>query len=68
MLRLYFSSKLEWDFYIVSITKTASKKIGALNRSMKFLFPVFDFCLYKSAIQPCMDTAVMPGLVLQAAT
>ena len=29
MLRLTFSSKLDWGFYIISIAKTASKKIGA---------------------------------------
>ena len=39
MLGLTFSSKLDWGSYIVSIAKTASKKIGALIRSMKFLFP-----------------------------
>ena len=32
-------SELDWDSYIVSIAKTVSKKIGALIRSMKFLFP-----------------------------
>ena len=35
-LGLTFSSKLDWGSYIVSIAKTASKKIGALIRSMKF--------------------------------
>ena len=30
MLVLTFSSKLDWDSYIISIAKTASKKIGAL--------------------------------------
>ena len=39
MLGLTFSSKLDWGSYIISITKTASKKIGALIRSMKFLSP-----------------------------
>ena len=39
MLRLTFSSKLDWGSYIISIAKTTSKKIGALIRSMKFLFP-----------------------------
>ena len=29
MLGLTFSSKLDWDLYIISIAKTASKKIGA---------------------------------------
>ena len=39
MLGLTFSSKLDWGSYIVSIAQTASKKIGALIRSMKFLSP-----------------------------
>ena len=39
MLGLTFSSKLDWGSYIVSIAKTASKKIGALIRSIKFLSP-----------------------------
>ena len=39
MLGLTFSSKLDWDSYIISIAKTASKKIGTLIRSMKFLSP-----------------------------
>ena len=39
MLGLTFSSKLDCGSYIVSIAKTASKKIGALIRSMKFLSP-----------------------------
>ena len=36
MLGLTFSSKLDWDSYIISIAKTVSKKIGALIHSMKF--------------------------------
>ena len=39
MLRLTFSSKLDWGFYMISIAKTASKKIGALIRFVKFLSP-----------------------------
>ena len=39
MLGLTFSSKLDWGSYINFIAKTASKKIGALIRSMKFLSP-----------------------------
>ena len=34
---LSFSSKLDWDSYIVFITKTATKKIGALILSIKCL-------------------------------
>ena len=33
------SSKLDWGSYIISIAATASKKIGALILSMKFLSP-----------------------------
>ena len=55
MLGLTFSSKLDWGSYIVSIAKTASKKIGALIHSMKFLSPEVALYLYKSTIQPCME-------------
>ena len=54
MLGLTFSSKLDWGSYIISIAKTASKKIGALIRSMKFLSPEVALYLHKSTIQPCM--------------
>ena len=54
MLGLTFSSKLDWGSYIISIAKTASKKIGALIRSMKFLSPEVALYLYKSTICPCM--------------
>ena len=39
MLGLTFSCKLDWGSYNISIAKIASKKIGALIRSMKFLSP-----------------------------
>ena len=55
MLGLTFSSKLDWGLYMVSITKTASKKIGAFIRSMKFLSPEVALYLYKSTIRPCME-------------
>ena len=50
MLELTFSSKLDWGSYIISIAKTASKKIGALIHSMKFLSPEAALYLYKSTI------------------
>ena len=50
MLGLTFSSKLGWGSYIISIAKTASKKIGALIRSMKLLSPEVALYLYKSTI------------------
>ena len=55
MVGLTFSSKLDWGSYIFSITKTASKKIGALIRSMKFLSPEVTLYFYKSTICPCME-------------
>ena len=48
MLGLTFSSKLDWGSYIISIAKTASKKIEALMRSMKFLSPEVALHLYRS--------------------
>ena len=55
MLGLTLSSKLDWGSYIISIAKTASKKIGALIRSMKFLSPEVALYLYKSTICPCVE-------------
>ena len=52
MLRLTFSSKLDWGSYIISIAKTASKKIGTLVCSMKYLSPEAALYLYKSTIWP----------------
>ena len=53
MLGLTFSSKLDWGTYIICITKTASKKMGALICSRKSLSPKVALYLYKSTIQPC---------------
>ena len=55
MLGLTFCSKLDWGSYIISIAKTASKKIGSLICSMKFLFPEVALYLYKFTIHPCME-------------
>ena len=48
MLGLTFFSKLD-------CTKTASKKIGTLIRSMKLPFPEVVLHLYNSIICPCME-------------
>ena len=55
MLELTFSCKLNWGSYIISIAKTASKKIEALIHSMKFLSPEVAVYCYKSTIRPCME-------------
>ena len=54
MLGLTFSSKLDWGSYIISIAKTASKKIGALIRYM-FFSPKVAVYLNRSTISPCME-------------
>ena len=63
MLGLTSSSKLDRVSYVISIAKTASKKIGALTRSMKFAL-----YLYKSTISPYMEYVVTSGLVPLIAT
>ena len=55
MLGLTFSSKLDWGSYSISIAKTASKKIGALILSMKFLSPEVALYLCKPTIRSCME-------------
>ena len=50
MMRLTFSSKLDWGFYIISTAKTVFKKIGALILSSEVALN-----LYKSTIQACME-------------
>ena len=49
------ASKLDWDYCIISMTKTASKKIGALVCSVEFLSPEVALYLHKSNILPCME-------------
>ena len=68
MLGLTFFSKLDWGSYIISIAKTASKKIGVLIRSMKFLSPEVALYLYKSTIHPCMEYCCHVWLVPPVAT
>ena len=54
-MELSFCSKLDWGSYIISIAKAASRKIGALIHSMKFLSSEVALNLYKSTIQPHME-------------
>ena len=55
ILGLTFFSKLDWGSCIISIAKTASRKIGVLIRFMKFLSPEVALYLYKSTICSCME-------------
>ena len=70
MLGLTFSFNLDWVSCIISIAKTAFRKIGALIRSMKFLSPEVALYLSKSTICPCMEYfchvwAVAPGCYME---
>ena len=55
MLELTFLSKLGWGSYIIYIAKTASKKIGALICSMKFLSLEVALALCKSTLRSCRE-------------
>ena len=64
------SSKLDWGSYIISIAKTASKKIVALISSMKFLSAEVALYLYESTIHPyikccCHVWACAPSCYLE---
>ena len=61
MLGLTFSSKLEWDTYIISIAKTAFEKT-------EVFFSEVVLYLCKSTIWPYMEYCCMSGLVLLFAT
>ena len=68
MLGLTFSSKLNWGSYIISIAKTASKKIGALIHSMKFFLLRLLCISVNLSSAHVWNTVVKPGLVLLVAT
>ena len=55
MLGLTCFSKLDCGSYIISFGKTASKKIGALIRCMKFLSLEVAPYLCESTIRPCIE-------------
>ena len=67
-LGLTFSSKLDWGSYIISIAKSASKKIGAFIRSVKFLSPEVALYSINLPYDHAWNTVVMSGLVLLVAT
>ena len=72
MLGLTFSSKLDRGSYILSITKSASKKIEASICTVKFFSLEIALYLYKSIIPSCTEYCchvwvgchIIPSLVL----
>ena len=67
MLGSTFSSKLDWGSDIISIAKTASKKIGALIHSMKYLSLLLCIFINPPYAQ-VWNTVVTSGLVPLVAT
>ena len=67
-LWLTFSSKLDWGSYIISIAKTASSKIGALIRTMKFFLLRWLYISINLPYGHAWNTVVVSGLVLLVAT
>ena len=65
MLGLTFSSKLDWGSYIVSIAKTASKKIGALIRSMKLGCNLYSISLPYGHVNTAVVWAGAPSCYLE---
>ena len=71
MQGLTFCSKSDWGSYIISIARTASEKIGALIRFMKFLSSDVALYLYESMYgiyAHVWNTVVTSGLVPLVAT
>ena len=56
LITMAFSSKLDWGSYIISIGKTAFKKIGALIHSVKFLSPEVALSLLLGIILQTTET------------
>ena len=55
MLQMHFSTRLDWDDYIVSITKKCSKENQTLICSMAHLYSEVAPHLYKSTTQPWIE-------------
>ena len=63
LLGLTFSTDLSRKEYIISIAKSASKKVGSLYRARNYLSPECILYLYKSLIRPAMEYCchIWPG-------
>ena len=68
MQGLTFSSKLDWGSYMISIAKTASKKIGALIGSIKFFLLRLLCISINVPYAHVQSTVVTSGLIPLVAT
>ena len=55
LLGLIFTPTMDWKPYLQSIAKAASRKVGSLYRSRRYLTPETILYLYKSTIRPGME-------------
>ena len=67
-LGLTFSSKSDWGPYIISVAKTASRKIGVFILSMKSLSPERILISINLPYDLAWNVVISSGLVLLAAT
>ena len=59
ILGLFFTSKLDWNPHITSVSKTASTKIRALICSICFFSLEVALYFYESTIEPCMSVLML---------
>ena len=57
ILGVSFTQSLNWKFHISSLAKTASMKLGVLNRLRQFFSPQQLLSVYKGLVRPCMEYA-----------
>ena len=67
-LGLTFSSKSDWGPYIISVAKTASRKIGVFILSMKSLSPERILISINLPYDLAWNVVISSGLVLLAAS
>ena len=55
ILGISFSPDLSWKDHIISLAKSASRKLGVLTRFRRFFTPPQFYSLYRGQIRPCME-------------
>ena len=55
LLGVQLSSKLKWNEHIIALVKSASQKLGFLNRCRRFFNAHQVLQIYKTFIRPCIE-------------
>ena len=55
ILGLTFCQNLSWKDHIMSLAKSASKRLGVLSRLRSFFSPTQLLTLYRGLVRPCME-------------